>query len=102
MKNLLKNFWSVLIFPFVSLYMYFAGGKSSASTDAQVDAPVVSRSGDAVVATPGDAVDASSNQQSKESDALTIYCKRITKNKPKVAKNIIIAGCVAGFYLLQL
>ena len=46
MKNLLKNLWNVLTFPFVSLYMYFAGAKSSASTDAPV------------VTTPGDAVDA--------------------------------------------
>ena len=99
MKNLLKNFWSVLIFPFVCLYMYFAGGKSSASTDAQVDVPVVTTSGDAVVATSGDAVVASSNQQNKEPDALDHLLKENqAENQPKAtSKYRIMAGCVAGF-----
>jgi len=90
MKNLLKNLWSVLTYPFVSLYMYFAGGKSSA--------PVVTTSGDAVVTTSGDEVVAFSNQQNKESDdPNNLLQKNLAENKPKAIKYTIMAGCVAVF-----
>ena len=94
MKNLFKNLWSVLTFPFVSLYMYFAGGKSSATTDATTDATVDATSGDAVIA--------SSNQKNIEPDALNhLLQKNLAENKPKAtSKNLIMAGCVAGFALL--
>lgn len=94
MKNLLKNLWSVLTFPFVSLYMYFAGGKSSATTDATTDATVDATSGDAVIA--------SSNQKNIEPDALNhLLQKNQEENKPKATsyKSLIIAGCVTGFAL---